>query len=341
MNIRVLSEAYQTIELLAFLREIALWRTGLYHSPRISPGSLPTPFSFHLPVQPALHLLSPNLWVEKDVRVSNKTLRNCHRKKSPKKKTTHTQTAHKNQSHRRHTPHKSWTYTCASSFVCTSPFAVTTIIRFLDLHKISILSKLKSLLLNMCIEAPEPTTNKRSSVFLETTPVTLFHKRVKRSFVLGLELIYFSRQIPCCFAGVLFLSWDFFRCSSLKLRRARISLMRFTFLDNASRWHFSFPNLNSWPAEAFNLVCPAFRRKDFFGSEFCNLGPFSLSESQLLLDYSHFSTICWVSPYNQHVDKSNNSHGCTCFQTCTYDTREDADNHTTTFHILPTIDKEF
>ena len=39
------------------------------------------------------------------------------------------------------------------------------------------------------------------------------------------------------------------------------------------------------PAEAFNLVCPAFHRIDFFGSEFWDTQPWTLfvSESQLLL----------------------------------------------------------
>ena len=36
------------------------------------------------------------------------------------------------------------------------------------------------------------------------------------------------------------------RCPSHKAR-ARISLMRFTFLDNVSRWPFSFPHLNFVP----------------------------------------------------------------------------------------------
>ena len=41
--------------------------------------------------------------------------------------------------------------------------------RVLNLRKVSISSELKSFLLSMCIEAPESTTNMRSSVFLETS----------------------------------------------------------------------------------------------------------------------------------------------------------------------------
>ena len=39
--------------------------------------------------------------------------------------------------------------------------------------------------------------------------------------------------------------------------------------------------------------------------EMHNLGPLSLSESQLLLEYPHSLTSCWVSPHHQHVDTSN------------------------------------
>ena len=64
---------------------------------------------------------------------------------------------------------RSWTQTCAYSFVCTSPFAVTTVAGALDLRKVSISSERKAFLLSICIEAPESTTNIRSSVFLETS----------------------------------------------------------------------------------------------------------------------------------------------------------------------------
>ena len=50
---------------------------------------------------------------------------------------------------------RSWTYTCASTFVCTSPLAVTTVVEFLDLRKVSNSSQLNSFLQSMCIDAPE------------------------------------------------------------------------------------------------------------------------------------------------------------------------------------------
>ena len=53
--------------------------------------------------------------------------------------------------------------TVASSCVCTSPMAVTTIVGLHDFVKVSISSEFKSFLLIMCIDAPESTTNSRSS----------------------------------------------------------------------------------------------------------------------------------------------------------------------------------
>ena len=57
---------------------------------------------------------------------------------------------------------------------------------------------------------------------------------------------------------------------------------------------------------------------------------FFFSRSQLILDYPSFR-LC----------AGNDSHDCICFQTCNHDTRDDVDNHTTIFFILPTIFKLF
>ena len=58
----------------------------------------------------------------------------------------------------------SLTYTIASSCVCTSPLAVMTIVGLHDFVKVYISASLKSFfLLIMCIDAPESTTNSRSS----------------------------------------------------------------------------------------------------------------------------------------------------------------------------------
>ena len=57
----------------------------------------------------------------------------------------------------------SLTYTIASSCVCTSPLAVMTIGGLHDFVKVSISASFKSFLLIICIDAPESTTNSRSS----------------------------------------------------------------------------------------------------------------------------------------------------------------------------------
>ena len=57
----------------------------------------------------------------------------------------------------------SLTYTIAPSCVCTSPLPVMTIVGLHDFVKVSISASLKSFLLIMCIDAPESTTNSRSS----------------------------------------------------------------------------------------------------------------------------------------------------------------------------------
>ena len=61
---------------------------------------------------------------------------------------------------------------------------------------------------------------------------------------------------------------------------------------------------------------------------------------QLILEHL-FSTSRWGCSYHQLVDLGNDGYECICFQTCNHDTRDDVDNHTTIFFILPTIDKEF
>ena len=52
-------------------------------------------------------------------------------------------------------------------FVCTSPLAVSTTVEILDLRKVSNSSEQKSLLLIMCIDVSESTSNSRSSGLFE------------------------------------------------------------------------------------------------------------------------------------------------------------------------------
>ena len=247
------------------------------------------------------------------------------------------------------------TCTCGSSFVCTFPFAVTTVVVFLVLLKVSSSSELKSFLLSVCIEAPESSTNIRSAVFFETsTHAFIFHKRIKRGFSLDFQLVHIFRWIPRSFAGAIFLSGGFLKCPFLKLGRARISLMNVTFLDNISRWPFLFSEFELRircvlrilrcvpPKRSLSLAQLSEEQTSLdLNVEIHNLGLFYVSESQLLLEYPLSSTFCWAFPHHQHVETGNDCHKCIGFQTCNYDTREGAENQTTIFYTLLSMHKEF
>ena len=62
--------------------------------------------------------------------------------------------------------------TRAHTFICTVPVAVSTVLGFLDLLEVSIISELKSFVLSMRIEALKSTTNIRSSVSLAPSQET-------------------------------------------------------------------------------------------------------------------------------------------------------------------------
>ena len=94
------------------------------------------------------------------------------------------------------------------SWVCTSPFAVNTTVGVQDLVTVPISSELKSFLLIMCTDAPESSTNSRSSGLFEVIRCRhylCFTRNFERSFVRILELVNVFRQIPRCFAGASFL----------------------------------------------------------------------------------------------------------------------------------------
>ena len=60
----------------------------------------------------------------------------------------------------------SLTCTVVSSFVCASPLAVTTVVEPLETFTVSNSAAFRSLLLSMCVDAPESTTNYLSSGFV-------------------------------------------------------------------------------------------------------------------------------------------------------------------------------
>ena len=97
----------------------------------------------------------------------------------------------------------SLTYTLASSCVCTSPLAVVTVVGLHDFVKVSIPASFKSFLLILCIDAPESTTNSRSSgLMVDGAGRHLFSEGEKK--VALFFSFHFSNtfgQPPRCFTG--------------------------------------------------------------------------------------------------------------------------------------------
>ena len=111
---------------------------------------------------------------------------------------------------------------------------------------------------------------------------------------------------------------------------------KFNFVPGAS-WEFQV-----CPAEAFNPYSSTFRWIEFFGSESSDTQPWTFLSSQNS-NWSlstFFSASRWVSSHH-HVDTSNDSHECICFQTCNHGTRDDVESCATIFFILTTVDKGF
>ena len=98
----------------------------------------------------------------------------------------------------------SLTHTVASSCVCTSPLAVMNIVGLHDFVKVSISASLKSFLLIIYIDAPESTTNSRSSSLRVDASKHLFSESEKKvalscSFILNTILASFhaASRAPC------------------------------------------------------------------------------------------------------------------------------------------------
>ena len=158
----------------------------------------------------------------------------------------------------------------------------------------------------MCIEAPESSTNIRSSVFQRFSTGAFFsHRRIKRSFVLGLELKYFlsPNSMLLCGRTLLVVRSFSLQTSARKDFAHEVHLFGYQ-LEMAfflSRIWISYPvrpeDFVVCPAEAFNLVWPAFRRIDFFDAKFLRYttldfsfriatAPWVLSLFDLLLGFS-------------------------------------------------------
>ena len=137
---------------------------------------------------------------------------------------------------------RSWTYTDASSLVCTFPFGCKHRCGFLDFRRVSSSAEHKSFLLSMRTDAPESTTNWFSLLWFlrRVCPhYPSFGRRIERGLVLYFELIDTFRQIPGFSAGAL-VSWSVL--SSNLGAHGLHSWGSHFFLDNSLRWTLSFPN---------------------------------------------------------------------------------------------------
>ena len=141
----------------------------------------------------------------------------------------------------------------ASSCVCTSPLAVLTIVRQHDFVKVSISASLKSFLLIMCIDAPESTTNSRSSGFNVDASRHLFSEGEKNVALLAPLFLYTFGQLPRCFAGTLLLPLCLLLRPILKFWSVETALMRFTWAKKSERKIF---------VSNFSVTCNSFR--DFY-----------------------------------------------------------------------------
>ena len=121
-----------------------------------------------------------------------------------------------------------------SSLVGTCPLAVITVVGSWTFEGFPLRLSLKTLLLSMCIDTPESTTNCHSSGFFEEG-AGITHASLGRGLVLCFDLIDIFRQITCFSAGASFLLLRFLKCPILKCWRTRIAFLRFTLLKNSLR----------------------------------------------------------------------------------------------------------
>ena len=93
------------------------------------------------------------------------------------------------------------TYTVASFLVCTSPLAVITVVGFFEILMVSNSAESRSLLLTMCILAPESTTNSlSSSSFVDAAGIIHFSVgefSVALSFSLSLQIYVWQDFMSC------------------------------------------------------------------------------------------------------------------------------------------------
>ena len=124
----------------------------------------------------------------------------------------------------------SLTYTVDSSCVCISQLAVVTVVGLRDFVKVSISAEFKSFLLIMCIDAPESTTNSRSSGLRFDAGKHLFSEGEKNA------AFFFSLNFRTLLASLHAASRAPRSCHSVfKFWRIGVTLMRFTWANRSER----------------------------------------------------------------------------------------------------------
>ena len=101
-----------------------------------------------------------------------------------------------------------------------------TIVRLHDFVKVSISALLKSFLLIMCIDAPESTTNSRSSGLRFDAGKHVLSEGEKN------VALFFSR----CFTGTSFLPFRLFLRPILKFWSIGVTLRKFTWANHSEQW---------------------------------------------------------------------------------------------------------
>ena len=148
---------------------------------------------------------------------------------------------------------RSWTLTCTSLLLRTSPLAVSITAGFLDLCKVCHLSELKIFF----------AQHVRWCSWIDNEFSILWSFR-SGSFVRFLELVNILHQVQCYSASASILEQSLVRWSFPEFWRARTTLMRFALLNKSLRWTHSFP--------IFSIVSGALGE---FVGVFCTQFPFS------------------------------------------------------------------
>ena len=228
------------------------------------------------------------------------------------------------------------TYTCASSFLCTSQLAVTTTLGVLDLRRISFHLSSSPLLLSMCIDWSSGINHEFSFFWRFWSGRRVcpgFNRRVKRSFVRILQLANIFRQVraalraypSCCN----FISRDL--SSNLGAQGVRSWGSRLwmvppdgPFLSRIIILHGARCLWRIWWRD------PIAVEQIFSAGNLEKHNPieYTCSVKQLIRLHHPSLPLCWASP-PQHVENGTFCHNCILFLTCNSDTREDASNYMT------------